>query len=147
MPVFGNRMVVQTANYKHVQKVKEDMEKREEALGKWSEEKAARIERLRSMGIVRPRADSVASMGNTTLTDLSKVMGSSQSVGDVSSFGRVGSARNASSGSSRRKKKRSADVARSTPSLASSAYYVDGDDTKEIVGGGKKSLCGQCLVL
>ena len=56
MPQFGARMVVGTANYKHIEKRKKDMEEREKKLCEWREEKARRLTRLRSI-----RSNSTAS--------------------------------------------------------------------------------------
>ena len=49
MPVFGNRMVVGTANYKHVQEQKANDQNRETKLGNWATEKQERIDRLKEL--------------------------------------------------------------------------------------------------
>ena len=49
MPVFGNRMVVGTANYKHIQEHKAEMDDRETKLGEWEEEKRQRLQRIREL--------------------------------------------------------------------------------------------------
>lgn len=49
MPVFGNRMVVGTANYKHIQEHKAEMDQRETKLGEWEDEKRQRLARIREL--------------------------------------------------------------------------------------------------
>ena len=49
MPVFGNRMVVGTANYKHIQEHKAAMDQRETKLGEWEDEKRQRLARIREL--------------------------------------------------------------------------------------------------
>lgn len=49
MPVFGNRMVVGTANYKHVQEFQAEVDDRETKLGNWEQEKQERKEKLRQL--------------------------------------------------------------------------------------------------
>ena len=49
MPVFGNRMVVGTANVKHVAKVKKETEDREKGLAKWMREKEERKKNLANL--------------------------------------------------------------------------------------------------
>ncbi len=46
MPIFGNRVVVGTADYRHIKEFKDGMNQREEALAQWSEEKQKRKEQL-----------------------------------------------------------------------------------------------------
>ncbi len=57
MPQFGARMVVGTANYKHIESRKKDMEEREKKLWEWRQEKARRLTRLKSL-----RSNSTASV-------------------------------------------------------------------------------------
>ncbi|XP_059090393.1 uncharacterized protein LOC131886153 [Tigriopus californicus] len=47
MPLFGARMVCETANVKHIEKHKKEMLERETKLGEWEKEKAERIDKLR----------------------------------------------------------------------------------------------------
>ena len=49
MPLFGNRMIVQTANYKHIQKFNKDMAEREDSLSKWFNEKTERKKNLKRL--------------------------------------------------------------------------------------------------
>jgi len=49
MPVFGNRMVVGTANYKHIQEHKAEVDDRETKLGEWEQEKRERLQRIRQL--------------------------------------------------------------------------------------------------
>jgi len=49
MPVFGNRMVVGTANYKHIQEHKAEVDDRETKLGEWEQEKRERLQRIRTL--------------------------------------------------------------------------------------------------
>lgn len=39
MPVFGNRYVCETANYKHMEEKKAEFDEREEKLGQWAKVK------------------------------------------------------------------------------------------------------------
>jgi len=49
MPLFGNRMVVATANYKHIEEKKKEFFDRESRLGRWVTERKARKEKLREL--------------------------------------------------------------------------------------------------
>ena len=49
MPVFGNRMVVGTANYKHVREHQAEVDERETKLGEWEQEKRERLDRIRQL--------------------------------------------------------------------------------------------------
>lgn len=49
MPVFGNRMVVGTANYKHIREHQADVDNRETKLGNWEQEKRERLDRIRQL--------------------------------------------------------------------------------------------------
>ena len=49
MPVFGNRMVVGTANYKHVREHQAEVDERETKLGEWEQEKRERLDRIRQI--------------------------------------------------------------------------------------------------
>jgi len=49
MPLFGNRMVVATANYKHIEEKKKEFFERESRLGRWVTERKARKEKLREL--------------------------------------------------------------------------------------------------
>ena len=46
MPVFGNRVVVATANAKHIKKFNEEMNAREDALAEWKVQRKERKEKL-----------------------------------------------------------------------------------------------------
>ena len=46
MPLFGNRVVVGTANVKHMKEFKEDINQRESALAEWELERERRKEKL-----------------------------------------------------------------------------------------------------
>lgn len=46
MPVFGSRVVVGTANVKHIKEFNEDIAQREESLAQWEKEKQKRKEQL-----------------------------------------------------------------------------------------------------
>ena len=47
MPVFGNRMVV--GNYKHVHDHQAEVEKRQQTLAEWEQEKRERWDRVRQL--------------------------------------------------------------------------------------------------
>ena len=66
MPVWGNRMVCETANYKHIEEKKKEFEDRESSLGKWASEKAERKRRLSQLNDVIRKASicSNTSQGN-----------------------------------------------------------------------------------
>ena len=49
MPVFGNRMVCETANVKRQQERRQNMREREEKLAKWFTEKEKRKQQLRAL--------------------------------------------------------------------------------------------------
>ncbi len=49
MPLFGSRMVVGTAHYKHKEEFQEDMNDREEDLAQWEKEKKERMDRLKML--------------------------------------------------------------------------------------------------
>ena len=53
MPLFGNRMVVATANYKHIQEKKQEFFERESKLGKWVSERKERKEKLRALQVIK----------------------------------------------------------------------------------------------
>jgi hypothetical protein len=63
MPVFGNRVVLETANYKHVQEFKQGITNREDALAEWSKSQKERKEKLEALKgkIIRSRRGSNAS--------------------------------------------------------------------------------------
>lgn len=52
MPLFGNRMVVATANYKHIEEKKKEFFDRESRLGRWVTERKARKEKLRELQVL-----------------------------------------------------------------------------------------------
>ena len=52
MPLFGNRMVVATANYKHIKEKKKEFFDRESRLGRWVSERKERKEKLRELQVV-----------------------------------------------------------------------------------------------
>ena len=52
MPLFGNRMVVATANYKHIKETKIQTEFRENRLGKWVSERKERKEKLKELQVL-----------------------------------------------------------------------------------------------
>ena len=65
--VFGNRVVVSTADYKHVQKFKNEVNQREEALANWQKEQKERKERLEVFQeVIRSRRNSAVSIKETT---------------------------------------------------------------------------------
>jgi len=49
MPLFGNRMVVATANYKHIKDKKKEIFDRETRLGRWVSERKERKEKLEDL--------------------------------------------------------------------------------------------------
>ena len=51
MPLFGNRMVVATANYKHIKEKKKDLFDRETRLGRWVAERKERKEKLKELQV------------------------------------------------------------------------------------------------
>ena len=53
MPLFGNRMVVATANYKHIKETKIQTEFRENRLGKWVSERKERKEKLKELQVLK----------------------------------------------------------------------------------------------
>ena len=52
MPLFGNRMVVATANYKHIEEKKKEFFERETRLGRWVSERKARKEKLQALQVI-----------------------------------------------------------------------------------------------
>lgn len=51
MPLFGNRMVVATANYKHIKEKKKEFFDRETRLGRWVAERKERKEKLNQLQV------------------------------------------------------------------------------------------------
>ena len=51
MPLFGNRVVVATANYKHIKEKKKDLFDRETRLGRWVAERKERKEKLKELQV------------------------------------------------------------------------------------------------
>ena len=51
MPLFGNRMVVGTAHYKHIKEKKKEFFDRESKLGRWVSERKERKEKLRVLQV------------------------------------------------------------------------------------------------
>ena len=51
MPLFGNRVVVATANYKHIKEKKKDLFERETRLGRWVAERKERKEKLKELQV------------------------------------------------------------------------------------------------
>ena len=51
MPLFGNRVVVATANYKHIKEKKKDLFDRETRLGRWVSERRERKEKLKELQV------------------------------------------------------------------------------------------------
>ena len=51
MPLFGNRVVVATANYKHIKEKKKDLFDRETRLGRWVSERRERKEKLKKLQV------------------------------------------------------------------------------------------------
>merc|ERR1712038_1691464 len=49
MPLFGARMVCETANYKHIEETKRKFAQREETLGDWAKEKSERKAALQEL--------------------------------------------------------------------------------------------------
>ena len=65
--VFGNRVVVKTGDYKHIQKFKNDVNQREEALAQWQKEQKERKERLEVFHeVIRSRRNSAVSIRSAT---------------------------------------------------------------------------------
>ena len=66
--VFGNRVVVSTADYKHIQKFKNEVNQREEALAQWQKEQKERKERLEVFNeVIRSRRNSAISMRSANI--------------------------------------------------------------------------------
>lgn len=77
MPLFGNRMVVATANYKHIRDKKKEVFERESKLGRWVKERKERKQKLQelnqrirensftSLETARSRQGSIVSEGAT----------------------------------------------------------------------------------
>ena len=63
MPVWGNRMVCETANYKHIEEKKKEFLDRENSLGQWMKEKTERKRRLHRLN-ERIRQGSICSTGS-----------------------------------------------------------------------------------
>ena len=60
MPLFGNRIVVATANYKHIKEKKKEFFERETSLGKWVSERSIRRQKLRELNEkIRSRQNSL----------------------------------------------------------------------------------------
>ena len=64
MPLFGSRMVCETANYKYIEQRKRDLFEREMKLAQWYKEKAERKKRLREAR-ERLRQGSICSNAST----------------------------------------------------------------------------------
>ena len=123
MPLFGNRMVCETANYKHIQERKQDMFERETKLAQWYKDKAERKQRLRDAK-ERLRQGSVCSTASTT----SSIASTMDEVA-VTSCNDQGHGRRLSS-------------VPTTPTIMV-------EDTKHIVGEGRKinpACCGECIL-
>lgn len=73
MPLFGARMVCETANIKHIEKHKKEMLEREAKLEEWEKEKAERIDKLRE------RSNSLAAAIQAHSEAIEKVRASSYS--------------------------------------------------------------------
>ena len=141
MPVFGNRMVVGTANYKHIEKVKKETEDRETKLASWMREKEERKENLKKLHD-RIRQSSLYSNDSRLPT------------GEISSSRRgssVQSSRRSSAVSSRRESavrvpESGAERRPSNGTILSNGIAVS--DTTQIVGGGRKkeTSCANCCI-
>ena len=65
MPIFGNRVVVGTANYKHIEEFNEDIKQREEALAQWNEEQKERRSKLVQLQAMIRRGSNTSSKDET----------------------------------------------------------------------------------
>ena len=63
MPLFGNRMVVATANYKHIEEKKKEIFERESRLGRWVTERKARKEKLQQLQVLFYKQRSLFRLG------------------------------------------------------------------------------------
>jgi len=80
--VFGNRVVVSTADYKHIQKFKNEVNQREEALANWQKEQKERKERLEVFQeVIRSRRNSAVSIKETTSEKAAENGGSQEADG------------------------------------------------------------------
>ena len=68
MPLFGSRMVCETANVQRMHKRRKEMEEREERLAQWAKEKAARKERIRSMQEIARKGSVVSNASSSSGT-------------------------------------------------------------------------------
>lgn len=83
--VFGNRVVVSTADYKHVQKFKNEVNQREEALANWQKEQKERKDRLEVFQeVIRSRRNSAVSIKETTLPPESEAVDADDKNGGTS---------------------------------------------------------------
>jgi len=65
MPLFGSRMVCETANYKHIEETKKKFAEREESLGEWVKEKSERKAALHELKVMTRRASQSRSRSNS----------------------------------------------------------------------------------
>ena len=155
MPVFGNRMVVGTANVKHIAKVKKETEDRENRLAQWMREKQERKDNLKRLhdGI---RQNSLHS-GDFRMPDLPDGELKPDSRRGSSSTAGSGSRRNSSNNNVRRDSRLKVEESvgggppkrsPSSATLRSSGAAIVVPDTTQIVGGGRKkeSPCANCCI-
>ena len=137
MPVFGNRMIVETANYKHVEKFKKDVADREDKLGRWMKEKTERKKNLEKLH-ERIRQNSIYSNDSRLGDEATSRRGSI-----VSESKRDSAVNVLSDGSIPTNERRSSSL-----TVTSSPSRVSVPDTQHIVGGGRKSdsICGRCSI-
>ena len=138
MPVFGNRMVVGTANVKHIAKVKKETDERETRLAKWMREKE---ERKKNLNILHEK------IRTNSITSTDSRAPPPPYLEDDEQASRRGSSVSRKSSSASWKVPNNSDKKRSFSDVTLSPVSVP--DTTEIVGGGRKreSVCANCTIM
>ena len=138
MPVFGNRMVVATANVNHIAKVKKETDERETRLAKWRREKE---ERKKNLNILHEKIRT-----NSITSNDSRAPPPPYIPDDMISSSRRGSSVSRKSSSASWKGPNLDQKGRSFSDVTLSPVSVP--DTTEIVGGGRKrrSACANCTI-
>jgi len=79
MPLFGSRMVCETANYKHIEETKRKFAQREETLGDWAKEKNERKAALQELKLQTKQVSESRSRRNSLV-----LSPGSEAAGDIS---------------------------------------------------------------
>lgn len=140
MPVFGNRMVVGTANVKHIAKVKKETDERETRLAKWMREKE---ERKKNLNILHEKIRTNSITSNDSRAPPPPYLPEDA---NLSASRRGSSVSRKSSSASWKGPDNLNQKGRSFSDVTLSPVSVP--DTTEIVGGGRKreSVCANCTI-